>query len=203
MCGRFDFNVENSQELQRIVDYTKNKGSLKSGEVLPTDTVPVLFNESGRTATSLMKWGFPHFDKAGVIINARAETVLEKRFFRESTLKRRCIILTTGYYEWDQHYLGKDKPKYKFTVKEEPLLYMAGIYQRFSDDEDDSNRFAVVTTTANRWVSGVHNRMPVIVKGEDIDKWLVSDDFTDIFDCSEIELVRKQVEFPAQMSLFN
>ena len=53
-----------------------------------------------------MSWGFPQYQKKGLLINARAETALERKMFRDSVLHRRCIIPAKQFYEWDQGRLG-------------------------------------------------------------------------------------------------
>lgn len=87
-----------------------------------------------------MLWGFPQYQKKGLLINARAETVLEKKMFRESVLHRRCVIPARQFYEWDA-----EKNKAAFREKNESVMFMAGFYNRFSDGD----RFIILTTGAN------------------------------------------------------
>lgn len=70
----------------------------------------------------LLAWGFPRFDKKGVVINARAETAPDKPMFRKCLEQRRCVIPSTGFYEW-----AADKTKYRFRLPGEDALYMAGL----------------------------------------------------------------------------
>lgn len=71
-----------------------------------------------------MSWGFPKWDGKGVIINAKSETASEKNI-KQSLLQRRCVIPSTGFYEWNN--AGKSKEKYLFRSETSPVLYMAGI----------------------------------------------------------------------------
>ena len=77
-----------------------------------------------------MQWGFPQYQKKGLLINARAETALERKSFRDSVLHRRCVIPARHFYEWDS-----DKNKVTFFRKDAAVVYMAGFYNRFGDEE--------------------------------------------------------------------
>ena len=109
--------------------------------------------------------GFPKFDGKGVIINARSESVAEKYMFRDSFLKRRCIVPSTGYYEW-----SKQKEKLRFNLPGQRMLYMAGIYQ----NTPEGLRFVILTMEANDSVSPIHHRMPLILTDGMIDAWMAS-----------------------------
>jgi putative SOS response-associated peptidase YedK len=69
------------------------KSSFKTGEIFPTDTVPILTGTSGKIEVSLMKWGFPGLKGNDIIFNARSETIAEKPMFKKAFSNRRCLIL--------------------------------------------------------------------------------------------------------------
>ena len=117
-----------------------------------------------------MHWGFPQYQKKGLLINARAETALERKTFRESVLHRRCVIPARHFYEWDS-----DKNKVTFFREDRPVLFMAGFYNRFQDDE----RFIILTTQANASVNPVHNRMPLVLDESELEDWVYDDKFTE------------------------
>jgi putative SOS response-associated peptidase YedK len=181
MCGRYQFdNNLDIAELQRIVEQL-NKGiaageqpsRMKTGEIFPTDIVPVIAYDDQQEHPLLMNWGFPKWDTSGVIINARAETIDEKPLFRDSFHKRRCLIPSTGFFEWQHHEGSAKKQKYLLRLIDTPLLYMAGIYNLFTEaDGTMKTAFAIVTTDANASVSPIHNRMPLILEGAYKDAWL-------------------------------
>jgi Uncharacterized conserved protein len=174
MCGRYTFFTDKElQEVDEIIEQISNEIQLekvKAGEIFPTDTVPVLLPEGDIVIPRLMVWGFPNFRSKGVIINARSETAREKKMFGSSLQKRRCIIPSTGFYEWDSA-----KKKYLFNVPDSQMLYMAGIYDRF----DNEDRFVILTAGANRSMEQVHDRMPVIVPKERIHDWIFDADRID------------------------
>ena len=166
MCGRFNVDFEAEKELKKILKELNKKypgKSPKSGEVFPTDTAAILVDGGEEAQAELSVWGFPQYTGKGVIINARSETALEKPTFRDSILSRRCLIPTTGFYEWD-----KEKNKYLFESGNSPILYLAGIYKLYQG----ISRFVILTTAANASMAMVHHRMPVIVEPQQTNSWL-------------------------------
>ncbi len=95
---------------------------VKSGEIFPTNTAPVLIEQNSTVTPVPVQMGFSNFRNKGVIINARAETAEEKKTFKDSLLNRKCVIPSTGFYEWD-----KSKQKYLFNLPESRML----LYGRF------------------------------------------------------------------------
>ena len=108
-------------------------------------------------------WGFPGFDKGRLLINARAESVKDRPTFADSFAGRRCALPAAGFYEWD-----KKKEKVIFTLPDRPILYLAGIYRPYGAE----NRFVVLTREANASMEPVHDRMPLILSGEEVLPWV-------------------------------
>lgn len=165
MCGRYTGFIDESQELLDI--YTAARSlypdvNFRSGEIFPTNTVPLLTAKNGILSPIPATWGFPGFRGKEVIINARAETAAEKYTFADSLRCRRCIVPTTGYYEW-----SKEKKKFLFRLPEENILFLAGLYKEYADGV----RFVILTTAANPTVADVHHRMPVILGRDHVELW--------------------------------
>ncbi|NLO10637.1 MAG: SOS response-associated peptidase [Clostridiales bacterium] len=188
MCGRYNFTVEQSDELREIIEKLNAKihgKEYKSGEIFPTNQVPLLVGEDNQPSPVLSIWGFPKFDNKGVIINARSETVFEKRTFRDSVINRRCIIPSSGFYEWDS-----EKRKIMFRLDGTNALYMAGLYNYYQDEL----RFVILTTSANESINDVHHRMPLVIPKNEIDRWIFDDKVTmDILHRVPPNLVREVV----------
>ena len=168
MCGRYNFTAEESAEIRQIIKDVEQRNAQAewtAGEVFPTNTMPVLQWEQDKPAPNLMIWGFPGFQKSRTIINARAETADSKPMFRNSLDEHRCIIPSTGFYEWD-----KDKQKYLFRLPDEPELYMAGLFNDFAGEQ----RYCILTTAANASIEDIHSRMPVILPKNRLHDWLES-----------------------------
>jgi putative SOS response-associated peptidase YedK len=172
MCGRYNFTVEQSDEIREIIEKLNDKlhgKEVKAGEIFPTNQVALLIGDQNRVAPTLSAWGFPKFDNKGVIINARSETAFEKKTFRNSLISRRCIIPSTGFYEWDG-----EKRKILFGLDGTNALYMAGLYNYYQDEL----KFVILTTEANDSMRDVHHRMPLVIPREEIETWILNDAFT-------------------------
>ncbi|MDO5292119.1 MAG: SOS response-associated peptidase [bacterium] len=165
MCGRFNVDFEEQKELKEILKELNQKhpgNRIKHGDVYPTDTAAILRADEAKIVPELSVWGFPGFQGKGVIINARSETVFEKRMFKDSMVTRRCLIPMTGFYEWDEQ-----KNKYLFKDGAD-VMYVGGIYNEYKGQ----NHFVILTTAANDSMREVHNRMPLIIAERDRESWL-------------------------------
>lgn len=167
MCGRFTLMT---QEECRDIEAIVQEVAARTGEdafpagrdVYPTNKAPVLLARGGVRRAELLRWGFPAFKGSGVLINARAETVQEKKTFRACLPQRRCVVPSAGFYEWDGQ-------KRKFLFRQEGHgVYMAGLYSVY----DGVPCFVILTTAANPSVAAVHHRMPVVLAPERVDEWL-------------------------------
>ena len=108
-------------------------------------------------------------------LNARADTIFSKPSFREPIRSKRCIVPSTGYFEWRHE--GTRKIPYYIYVKDEPIFSMAGIYDSWLDKSTGEviSTFSIITTEANELTGYIHNtkhRMPAILNQEDEEKWL-------------------------------
>ena len=92
MCGRYYLDLED-ERLKKIlsnIEYSSDDFDFgfKTGEVFPTNTMPIITPDG----TILAKWGFPRWDKKGIVINARSENVYDRRMFRDIVDTKRCIV---------------------------------------------------------------------------------------------------------------
>jgi putative SOS response-associated peptidase YedK len=166
MCGRYNFTVEQNDEILEILEKLNAKfhnTAVKTGDVYPTNQAPILTLDQEEISPTISAWGFPKFDEKGVIINARSETAFEKRTFRDSLLNRRCIIPSTGFYEWDS-----EKRKFLFRMEGTKVLYMAGLYTRYGEEL----RFVILTAEANDSMKEIHTRMPLVIPKQEVSTWI-------------------------------
>lgn len=147
---------------------------------------PVVLTKFGNTVMELAHWELIPFwyrnaneVKAGrkkyTTLNAKGEGLLTSRIYGEAARKRRCLVLSSGFYEW-RHFAGNTYP-YFIKVKDRNLFYMAGVWQTWTDKETGEmiDSFALVTTEANELMAEVHNtkkRMPTILTDEWAQAWL-------------------------------
>lgn len=183
MCGRYTGYVDENAELRTIYDAaaeTYPGVKLSSGEIFPTNTVPLIGSDAKIFPAV---WGYPGYSGKGVIINARAENAAGKTMFRDSLANRRCAVPTTGFFEW-----SADKTKYRFNLDGDAMLFLAGFYKRF----DDGFRYVILTTAANPSMVEIHDRMPVILPRNAVEPWLTDRAFaSEYLTCEMPELIRR------------
>lgn len=174
MCGRFYIDEESNQELLNIIRNLDKRlaasgqpRTIKTGEVFPSDTVPVIAGSDNKCTYEAMTWGFMSPSAKRPVINARSESAHEKPMFSQSLLTQRVVIPASGFFEWDH---SSDKEKYYFTDKNGTLLYMAGMYRYY----EAQPRFVILTTAANACMEPYHDRMPVLLEKDEVASYLLS-----------------------------
>lgn len=168
MCGRYFVDrAESPEDLERIIDALNRKGQIvKTGEVFPGDTVPVIANTKVLTpAPFAMPWGYKMPD-GKLIINARSETAAEKPMFQDGMAQRRCLLLATNYFEWEKR--SGTKIKYAIRPTVDGVMYMAGLYRI----EGNKVRCTILTRQPAENISFIHDRMPVLLPKEMVRDWL-------------------------------
>ena len=206
MCGRY-FWKDDAEDafLEDFPDLAGEVLMLRAGDYTPGMSAMALAADTAGTAGSagvagagrgiraeLLLWGFPGFDKGRLLINARAESVKDRPTFADSFAGRRCALPAAGFYEWD-----KKKEKVIFTLPDKPILYLAGIYRPYGA----GNRFVVLTREANASMEPVHDRMPLILSGEEVLPWV-----SDVAKASDIltkELPMLKAERPYEQISFD
>ena len=183
MCTRFHIDP-NNPEIREVAEQAlrsplveqflqaTGKRILTSGEIRPTNIVPVIApNQKGEDSAFPMKWGFDLFGKS-VVVNARVETAATKPAFRQSWEKRRCIIPASWYYEWT-HLIDRNGKKVvgdkiMFRPRGSTVTYLAGLYRI----EQGLPCFTVLTREATKELRVIHDRMPVILEKSLIHDWI-------------------------------
>jgi putative SOS response-associated peptidase YedK len=182
MCGRF-VRSSSAEYIARAFGVDNPGLDMKpSFNIAPSQTV-LIINSDGIKQLGSCRWGLiPHWAKDPSIgsrmINARAETVDRKPSFKSSFIKRRCLIIADGFFEWDR---GKNK-KIPVCIRlrsHEPFGF-AGLYSVWvAPSGEKTCTCAIITTEANELLRPIHERMPVIVPKEEEGFWLdpVNQDF--------------------------
>jgi putative SOS response-associated peptidase YedK len=186
MCGRYVMQ-ESLQELAErfgVDVVTVEAPRPPSWNVAPTQPVVAVASSRDGATRRLgeLRWGLvPSWAKdpsvGSRMINARAETVATNRAFAPAFERRRCLLPASGYYEWQKTPVpGSAKPArqaYYLSAADGAVLALAGLWEVWRDAEGQAVRSCtVITTEANDALSGIHDRMPVIVPAVAWDRWL-------------------------------
>ena len=155
--------------------------------IAPSQTAPILRVIEGEPVTSDMRWGFaPRWmkDASKAQINARSETVFEKRMFQQAAKSQRCLVPTSGWYEWQPIENGKQRTpdaKQRPASKQPWALHLedyepfafAGLWTVGNSAEGGpEENFLTLTTEPSPQVAAIHHRMPVILDAAGCRAWL-------------------------------
>ena len=173
MCGRITLRRPDNVRLERL-DTRPLFESLPRHNIAPSQKLWTITESNEKRSLSLMQWGLiPSWSKkpAG-FINAKAETLETKPSFKEAFIRRRCLIPADGFYEWEK--LGKAKQPHYFQMKDGAPFFLAGLWDEWQLDGTSIKTCTIVTTTPNRLLATIHDRMPVILQYDALDEWLRS-----------------------------
>lgn len=174
MCGRYYIEEADAvEEIARIIgqiqENERKQGAsvdVALGEMRPGDMAPVVCSQGSRR----MRWGFARSDGKGLLINARVETAATKPTFAACLRERRLVVPAGGYYEWQKK---EDNTKQQFAFSRDgELLYMAGLWRI---EPDGQHTFVILTTEASPSVREIHDRMPVLLRRDQLRSWLRDD----------------------------
>src|SRR4030066_194711 len=131
MCGRFTLTLDPAQLREAFPGLFVPSDIKPRYNIAPSQPVAVIPN-TGESKLDFFTWGLiPSWAKDSSIrnhlINARAETLAEKPAFRSSFRRRRCLILSDGFFEWKPDASGKNKTPYHIRMRSEFPLAFAGL----------------------------------------------------------------------------
>ena len=180
MCGVFSL-AHTAKEVGAYFDYPSDVQFPPRDFITPGQPIAIVRNEEKLAAPerelALVRWGFvPGWAKevrpGRPLINARAETIVEKPSFRHAIRRRRCLVPASGFYEWKGDMPGKKQPF--FVPKSDGgLVALAGIWEHWmGEDGSELETAAIITTAANATLAPIHHRMPVVIAKSDFASWL-------------------------------
>ena len=187
MCGRYTLittkDLAGRYNLQSVP-----KDLRPNYNVAPGQELPVIVGESGTNQIKLMRWGLiPVWAKdqnmGYRLINARAETLLEKNTWKRPFMSQRCLVPASGFYEWRRsHKDGKPtKIPYYLHLKTDKIFSFAGLYDEWQSPEGETvQSYSIITTKPNSLVEPIHDRMPVILPPQNEADWLRHGDDDDM-----------------------
>jgi putative SOS response-associated peptidase YedK len=178
MCGRNSLftplpELEERFDAEATFDYAPRYN------VAPREDLAVVRN-ADTDAIDALEWGLlPSWvdepSDAPRPINARAETAAEKPTFREACRERRCLVLSSGFYEWQER-AGAAKQPYRIYLEGDTPFAFAGLWDRWEGDGTTIETVTILTTEASDAIRPIHDRMPVMLTPDEEDRWLAADD---------------------------
>jgi putative SOS response-associated peptidase YedK len=175
MCGRYTITSA-PEAIRTLFGYQERPNFPPRYNVAPTQPNPIVRLHENKRQFALVRWGLlPSWVKDPktftLLINARGESVVDKPAFRAAMKRRRCLIPADGFYEWKAS--GARKQPYYVRAKSGQPLAFAGLWECWmGPNGEELETAAIVTTDANRTLSRIHGRMPVIIAPEAFDLWL-------------------------------
>lgn len=183
MCGRYGRRADK----QKIADWfrTHNPNVFNDSELAPTyNAAPQSFQpvirlnpETGEREIALMKWGLvPNWSKTIRLkystINADSAKLTTSSVWREPFRRRRCLVPADWFYEWPV--MDGEKQARAFALNDDSLFAFAGIWDQWNDEQTGEvlESFAIVTVDPSEWMAKYHDRMGIILKPRDYQRWL-------------------------------
>ncbi|RPI60593.1 MAG: SOS response-associated peptidase [Lysobacterales bacterium] len=178
MCGRFGLFVtpEVLEEYFSLTDSVAEAPPARYN-LTPGQAVAAVREHDGRRRLDALQWGLvPFWAKEASIgrrlINARLDSVAGKPAFREAWQRRRCLIPASGFYEWSEPRAGRKRP-YFIRPGAEPLLALAGLWERWRTPAGEKlETCVIVTTDASADLVRIHDRMPLLIPRDAQALWL-------------------------------
>ena len=184
MCGRFA-SYKNLNKLKNIFNITNSDFNItQSYNISPGQNVNIILSYKLENYLLESNWGYTFINSNNqnkqIVINSRIETINSKLLFKDSFLKRKCIIPANGYFEWSQKE-GEKKP-YLIKLGDGELIYFAGVWRKEKYNDDKQRVFSIITKAANKKINQIHHRMPVVLNANNAQDYLETKDNNLIFD---------------------
>ena len=165
MCGRFA-SYKNLNKLKNIFNICNTDFSTtQSYNISPGQDVNIVLNYKFENYLLSSNWGYNFINNKTKnnqsVINSRIETINSKLLFKDSFLKRKCIIPANGYFEWSEK-KGKKKPYY-IQLGDGELIYFAGVWRKEKYNNDKRRVFSIITKAADTNIKKIHHRMPLVL----------------------------------------
>ena len=184
MCGRFA-SYKNLNKLKNIFNITNFDFNItQSYNISPGQNVKIILSYKLENYLLESNWGYTFINSNNqnkqIVINSRIETINSKLLFKDSFLKRKCIIPANGYFEWSQK--EEQKKPYLIKLGDGELIYFAGVWRKEKYNDDKRRVFSIITKAANKKINAIHHRMPVVLNANNAQDYLETKDNNLIFD---------------------
>jgi len=183
MCGRFGFFelkyfLDKLRQLEIPFEEAQAFYFNASYNVAPETDIVALLGDHGSATLSLAHWGLiPHWAKEMPKvrpINARAETLAVKHYFRHMLNRHHCLIPANGFYEWKRT-AGPKKQPYFIELNDGSPMAFAGLWDIWQTPDRHAppvTSCTIITTDTNKEMAAIHDRMPVMLEPRHWKQWL-------------------------------
>ena len=177
MCGRFVNLTKTNLIKKKFNIVSSSTKDIVSYNISPSQTSNIIFKKNIINIDEA-KWGYSFIDKKTncekSIINSRLETITDKILFKDSYYKRKCIIPANGYFEWSIK--EQVKIPYFIHIPVSESMYFAGIWKYINYKNNMEKVFTILTKEANKQISVIHHRMPVLLSSTEGEEYLQDKD---------------------------
>ena len=171
MCGRFAQFAGLAYLTQRYELKDISFDYAPSYNIAQTQNIAVVVRSKVGNNLIRLKWGFVLDYADGPVINARDDKILQVQAFKNALIGSRCLIPSSGFYEWQT--IGNKKIPHYIKLKSNETFSFGGLCQNIKETNGSNDkRCTIITTTSNSLVGNIHDRMPVILQKEDEVTWL-------------------------------
>ena len=165
MCGRF-VNIEKKEKIQKLFpSLSAINYSDKSYNISPSNLINVIYKKNNNIYLDNLFWSFSFFNKQNnitqFVINARVETIASKYLFKDSFNKRKCLIISNGYFEWKE--IKNTKQPYYISIPKNELMFFGGIWREEIKNNLKKKVVCIITKEANDNLLNIHARMPLLM----------------------------------------
>ena len=165
MCGRFTLTTT-SDELHKRFGVRVLHNIAPRWNIAPSQPSLIFRQSSREISSSFAEFGLRVGQNGKRLINARAETISEKPIFRDAFSVSRCLVASTGWYEW----AGKNRP-FHVQLADARVMAFAGLYFN-SGSPSRAGQFVILTTAAEAELATVHHRSPLVLPASNWQPWL-------------------------------
>jgi|GEM_PF-496692 len=200
MCGRFSTNANLDALLELLgvdgagVPLAEIIGA--RANIAPSESIAVVVNRAVDAdhprQVELFSWGLVPFwtrapgkdaQRGRRPFNVRAESLLARPGFHSLIARHRAVVPAAGFYEWKAAADGKKSAKktpYFLRRADGMPMALAAVWETYADPGSGARTqtCAIVTTEPNAEVRAIHERMPVILEPESLERWLAANEAT-------------------------
>lgn len=182
MCGRYSIYEPMDHYLktlapEQLVINGYDLWPIERYNVAPTTRVEIIRPVADGLSVDKVRWGWSPFWAKGKRpdpINARVETVMTGKFFKDLWPNGRVLAPANGWFEWVKDANDpKRKQPWFIRLKDQEPMYFAALGQVTSGLEpNESDGFVIITAASDEGMLDIHDRRPLVLTPELAREWI-------------------------------